>query len=250
MLKHSALSIVLVLVLLSGSFMKLRSQNLVATYTETRKFERKLPDDPDPKIREMVQNAGTHHKELLFSGGSSIYREKQKEMEESPDHMVVIRIGDDDRGAVYKNLQQKQMVKQLEFFGRSFLIRENLKPIAWKIGPEQKTIGTYTCKQATATIDTMNVVAWFCPDLAINDGPDIFWGLPGLILEVNVDKGKKTIVANTVKITNETLAIEIPAKGKEVSQKEYEAIKKEKLSEMRRMNPTGEPHKVEIRVTD
>ncbi|NJO67922.1 MAG: GLPGLI family protein [Bacteroidetes bacterium] len=95
-------------------------------------------------------------------------------MEESPEHMVVIRIGDDDRGSVYKNLQQKQIIKQIEFFGRSFLIRETLKPITWKIGTEQKTIGTYKCIKATATIDTMNVASWFCPDLAINDGPDIF----------------------------------------------------------------------------
>lgn len=245
MLKQSALPILL-LVLLSGCFAELKSQNLVATYTEKRKFAGKMPDEPDPKMREMLQNAGTHNKEFLFSGGTSIYREKQKEMEENGENIIMIRIGDDDRGSVYKNLQQKQIIKQQEFFGRLFLIRESLTPIIWKIGSEQKTIGNYNCKKATATIDTMNVVAWFCPDLAINDGPDIFWGLPGLILEVNVDSGKKIITANTVKITNEALAIEVPVKGKEVTQKDYDAIKKEKLTEMRRMNPTGEPHRVEI----
>ncbi|NJK96106.1 MAG: hypothetical protein HC830_00390 [Bacteroidetes bacterium] len=67
---------------------------------------------------------------------------------------------------------------------------------------------------------------------------------------MDVDNGKKSIIVNTVKITNENLAIEVPNKGKEVTQKEFDTVKKEKLSEMRHMNPTGEPQKIEIRVTD
>ncbi len=226
----------------------LRSQNLVATYTENIRFEGKMPDEPDPKIRELVKNAGTHTKELLSSAGASIYQEKQVEMEEAPEHRIIIRIGEDDRGAVYKNLSQKQMIRQYEFFGRNFLIKEALKPISWKLENEQKTIGSYNCRKASANIDTMKVIAWYCPDIAINDGPDIFWGLPGLILEVNVDGGKKTIVANTVKITNEALAVAIPDKGREVTQQEFTAIKKEKMDEMRKAHSNGSPDRVEIRV--
>lgn len=233
--------------MLSVNHFVLSGQNLVATYTETRQTTEKIPDE-DPKIREAIKNAGIHTKELICSGGISIYKEKQKEMEDSPEHMVVIRIGDDDRGSVYKNLKTKNLVKQQEFFGRSFIIRENLQPITWKVGTEQKLIGSYSCRKATAMLDTVEVVAWFCTDIAINDGPDIFWGLPGLILEVELDKGKRRIVANSVKITREAQTIEIPQRGKEVTQAEYNAIKKEKMSEMRRANPAGAPNKVEIRV--
>ena len=175
MLKTYQLSALAILMLLSVSFQQLKSQSIVATYTEKKKMEQRMPEESDPKIREMVQNAGTHIKELEVSAGSSFYKEKPKEMEESPEHSVVIRIGDDDLGSVYKNLQQKQLIKQQEFFGRSFIIRETLKPISWKLGTEQKNIGNYNCRKATATIDTLNVVAWYCPYIAVNDGPDIFW---------------------------------------------------------------------------
>lgn len=246
MLKQIIFKVLVLFLICNTQF--LRSQNLVATYTETRKFEGKMPDEPDPKIRELVKNAGTHTKELLSSAGTSIYQEKQVEMEEGPEHRIVIRIGDDDRGSVYKNLIEKKLIKQHEFFGRNFLIKEALKPINWKLENEQKQIGGYICRKASASIDTMKIIAWYCPDIAINDGPDIFWGLPGLILEVNVDNSKKTIVVNTVKITNEAVAVTIPDKGKEVSQQEFSAIKKEKMDEMRKTHSNGSPDRVEIRV--
>lgn len=226
----------------------LKSQSLTATYTDKKKMTGKMPEESDPRIRELVQNAGTHTKELIASGGTSIYREKQKEMEESPEHRVVIRIGDDDLGSVYKNLSQKQLIRQQQFFGRSFIIREPLMPISWKLETDRKTIGTYSCRKATATIDTLNVTAWFCPEIAVNDGPDIFWGLPGLILEVDVNQGMRLITINTVKIENQAMPVEMPQNGKEVTQQEYNSIKKEKMSEMRRNHPSGGPDKVEIRV--
>jgi GLPGLI family protein len=224
------------------------SQNLEATYTETKKMEGRIPDEPDPRVRELVKNAGTHIKELQCSAGNSLYKEKPKEMEEGPEHKVVIRFGDDDMGSVYKNLKSKQIVKQVEFFGRTFIIKEDLNPINWKLEQDQKMVGTYNCRKATAVIDSLNVSAWFSPDIPLNDGPDIFWGLPGLILEVDINNGGKTIVANSVKITNNALAIELPQRGKEVSQQEFNAIKKEKMSEIRRTRPDGSPDRVEIRV--
>lgn len=240
----------MLIVILFLNYQFAECQNLIATYTETRKIERKLPDNPDPKIQELIKNAGIQNKELLCVAGTSLYREKQVEMEDGPDHQVVIRIGDDDRGSVYKDLKKNQLLRQNEFFGRFFLIRTALNPITWEPQSEEKSIGSYKCMKATATIDTMKITAWYCPDIPINDGPDIFWGLPGLILEVDIDNGKKVITLNSVKITAEPLAFDIPDKGKEVTQPEFNAIKKEKLDEIRKNTVPGAPHRVEIRVVN
>lgn len=239
--------ILLLGLILTNLFPVIKSQSLEVTYTETRKIKEKFPESPDPQVQEAVKNAGTQVKEFRYSAGTSIYRMKPKEMEDSPEH-IVIKIGDDESGSVYKNLQKIQLIKQNEFFGRYFIIKEPLRPISWKMENEQKNIGNYSCRKATAQIDTMEVTAWYCPEIPVNDGPDIFWGLPGLILEVDVQHGNKTIIANIVKTSNEALSIDIPNQGKEVTQQEFEKIKKDKLDEMRRNHPGGEGDNVEIRV--
>lgn len=57
-------------------------------------------------------------------------------------------------------------------------------PIVWEIGKETKLIGTYSCKKATGTYKNRNFTAWFAEEISIPDGPYVFKGLPGLVLEV------------------------------------------------------------------
>src|SRR5690606_33522113 len=41
-----------------------------------------------------------------------------------------------------------------------------------------------TCRRATATVNQREYTAWFAPQLPFSEGPHIFKGLPGLILEL------------------------------------------------------------------
>lgn len=65
------------------------------------------------------------------------------------------------------------------------------------------------------------VEAWFTDAIATSAGPDTFYGLPGLILQLNIDDG--TIVYKTVSLEelpkNETVAA--PTKGKKITREEY-----------------------------
>ena len=79
------------------------------------------------------------------------------------------------------------------------------------------------------------ITAWYCPEIPINQGPENYWGLPGLILEVN--DGKTVILCTKVVMNSKEKAEIKPAtKGKEVSQTEYNEIIKKKMEEMREMN--------------
>jgi GLPGLI family protein len=53
-------------------------------------------------------------------------------------------------GPQYKNIKEKIFLQDQEFFGKQFLIEEEMKPLAWKMGSETKQIGQYTCFKATA----------------------------------------------------------------------------------------------------
>lgn len=78
------------------------------------------------------------------------------------------------------------------------------------------------------------VTAWYTLDIPVNQGPGEYWGLPGLILEVNAYR--TTILCSKIVMNpGEKIPIEEPTKGKEVTRKEYNEIVKNKIQEMRDM---------------
>lgn len=82
----------------------------------------------------------------------------------------------------------------------------------------------------------VTVTAWFAPEIPVNQGPESYWGLPGLILEIN--DGKTTILCSKVVLNPKDKAeIKAPKKGKEVTQAEYDEIVMKKIEEMQQNGP-------------
>ncbi|MEC8134072.1 MAG: GLPGLI family protein, partial [Bacteroidota bacterium] len=163
-------------------------------------------------------------------------------------------------GPQYKNIKTRQFIQDQEFFGRQFLITDTLQKFEWKMGTETKQIGQYLCMKATAikkvdefdwrsmrrkksseknrdnskadstkaksvTEDievpkTIEVTAWYTPQIPINHGPDEFWGLPGLILEVNADQ-TSILCSKIVMNPEQKFMIEAPDKGRIISRSDY-----------------------------
>lgn len=83
-------------------------------------------------------------------------------------------------------------------------------------------------------IKEKTIVAWYAPEIPINQGPDKYWGLPGLILEVN--DGTTILLCSKIALNVKDKAdIKAPKTGKVVSQKEYDETVKKKMEEMREM---------------
>lgn len=177
-------------------------------------------------------------------------------------------------GPQYKNIKTRQFIQDQEFFGRQFLITDTLQKFEWKMGTETKQIGQYLCMKATAikkvdefdwrsmrrkksfeknrdkskadstkaksvTQDievpkTIEVTAWYTPQIPINHGPDEFWGLPGLILEVNADQ-TSILCSKIVMNPEQKFTIEAPDKGRIISRSDYNETVKLKMKEMREM---------------
>ena len=79
------------------------------------------------------------------------------------------------------------------------------------------------------------ITAWYCPEIPVNQGPENYWGLPGLILEVN--DGKTVILCSKIVLNSkERVEIKAASKGKVVTQKEFDETVKNKIEEMREMN--------------
>ncbi|WP_299669911.1 GLPGLI family protein [uncultured Polaribacter sp.] len=170
------------------------------------------------------------------------------------------------QGSIYKNTKDNKMIEDVEQFSKRFLIVEEMEQPEWEMGTETKKIGQYTCYKATLTIEDknidfgsifgrrgrgndkkkdptnteekeiekkmLNVTAWYTPQIPVSTGPDKYYGLPGLILELNA--GRTTMLCTEVTISSEgLLEIEEPKKGKEVSREEYNEIIKEKTEELK-----------------
>lgn len=63
-------------------------------------------------------------------------------------------------GPQYKNVKTNTFVQEQEFYGKQFLVKDDLQPLKWKIGTETKQIGNYTCFKATCKRTDFDVSWW------------------------------------------------------------------------------------------
>lgn len=79
------------------------------------------------------------------------------------------------------------------------------------------------------------ITAWYTPEIPVNQGPEGYWGLPGLILEVN--DGRTVILCSKVVLNpKEKAAIKPATNGKVVTQKVFDETMIQKMEEIREMN--------------
>lgn len=99
---------------------------------------------------------------------------------------------------INKDLKENKILKQVRnFFGR-YLIKIDEK-LNWKILSENSKIGSYTVQKAETDYGDRHWVAWFTTEIPIPEGPYIFNGLPGLIVQVTDDKNDYAFSLNEVK---------------------------------------------------
>ncbi|RQO41544.1 GLPGLI family protein [Chryseobacterium sp. KBW03] len=58
----------------------------------------------------------------------------------------------------------------------------------WKIIEEKKKIGNYNCQKAEVEYGGRNWTAWFTNEIPLQQGPYVFYGLPGLIVKISDEK--------------------------------------------------------------
>ncbi|WP_194973731.1 GLPGLI family protein [Aquiflexum lacus] len=85
---------------------------------------------------------------------------------------------------VHKNLPLNEMVYFDQFFFNSFRFKDQLWKVDWKITDDIRNILDKKCVKATTSVGGRQYEAWFTEEIPIGDGPFIFHGLPGLIVEL------------------------------------------------------------------
>ena len=212
---------------------------------------------------------------LNFDKSASIYKEEERldAPGQGSGGMRMMSSMTGGGGTYYKNVKEKSYTVDKEFMGKEFLVKDSLPNLKWKMEGETRMIGGYNCFKATAVrpasktdfrnlrprredaaatkpadtdkktslLDALDmpketvITAWYTPEIPVNQGPRNYWGLPGLILEVN--DGKTVILCSKV-VLNPKVKTEIkaPTKGKVTTQKEFDETVVKKMEEFRDMN--------------
>lgn len=240
----------------------------IATYqsaVKARSFSIKgegITPDMEKQLEDMMKKQGQKEYTLKFNLSESTWKEDES-LGGGPGggsggsvQVVSFSVGGGSNSTTYKNTAEKLYMQESSVFGKTFLIKDKLEVQEWQLTGETKKIGDYNAQQAiyTRTVerssftfgnvndeeeeskqetytDTIKVEAWFTPEIPVSHGPQNYWGLPGLILELN--DGNTTYLCTKVTLNpEEKIEIKKPKKGKKVNREEFAAIMKEKAEEM------------------
>ena len=150
---------------------------------------------------------------------------------------------------LYKDVAGNYLQEQ-DIMGKEYLIKDKAEPFEWELSEETKKVGNYTVQKASFTKivdsrrfstgmtemenvkDTLQVTVWFTPEIPVSHGPENYYGLPGLILEVQ-NQGR-TLICEKIELNPSADPVEIvkPKKGKVITQAEFKTIQEEGMKQM------------------
>lgn len=269
----------ILIVLLMGSIHPLFSQGLTgrAYYKSSSSFKFEMDSsqmNPDQMAEIQAQLKKQMEREYVLSFTPIESNWKQVESlgggpatASSGGMQIVINTGSQDR-ILYKNIAEQTFEQEQDVMGKEFLIKDALEPAEWELTGETKKIGDYTAQKATFTRivdsqrfstgmtemesvkDTLQVTAWFTPEIPVPHGPENYFGLPGLILELN--NGGRVLICERIELnpSSDPVAIVRPDKGKVVSREEFRAIQEEGMKQMmnRYQGKPGDGNQFTIRI--
>lgn len=187
---------------------------------------------------------------LLYSNGKSLYKAKEEAKKNDDDDDLNLgnkggfkfrRFMNKMNSVFYKDFEKNQSIRQQPIFDKTFLIQDSIHALDWKISEETKKIGDYECKKATAQTELQGkkakIEAWYTEEIPIPEGPENYFGLPGLILEAKI--GPVTYYMTQFTILKEDKEILPPKEGEKITQQKFDKLMKEKMESMKNMQRQG-----------
>jgi GLPGLI family protein len=137
-----------------------------------------------------------------------------------------------------RDFATNKMTDAMEFLGKDYLVEDDLQPLEWKIQNDLKEVAGHICMKAVMedTLKNQKIVAWFAQDIPISAGPDRFCGLPGLILEVDINDGAMIMLADKIDLKKLATELDLPkkSKSKKIKSAEYQELVKKYIFEKRK----------------
>ena len=220
------------------SFLTVFAQNTegVITFEEKMNLHRRIQNE---EMKARIPEFRSNNMELIFRGDECMYKAIDEEEDEEANAGGGVRMMFRRPNVeIYRNYATSKRVEQRDMMDKKYLIETDIKQTAWKLGTETKKILGYECTQATFndTARKQELVAWFTMDLPLTAGPQNYGSLPGMILELDINKGEVVIMAKKIDLKKvKDTAIKAPSKGDKITEEEL----KQKRDEMMKRNGGG-----------
>lgn len=228
-----------------------------AIYQSQRDFKIKISgqvsNERKEKMKSMMEKFSKKEYVLLFNRNESIYKEKAQlsKPTTTSGEISVVSVGSRNN-ADYRNISTEKLISEKSILGKPFLVKKKAEKPKWELVNETKKIGKYLCFKAVlkeevkafsffsdktkenkkekpkTKIETTTV--WYTPQIPLHHGPGRFWGLPGLVMEVQ-SEGTRLMCTKVILNPKEGVEIQIPNEGKEIRKEEFDALQKKKMKE-------------------
>ena len=204
----------------SGKIEYERRMNVYAQMDGNEWFER---------FKSQVPKFSSTYFDMLFDTGRTLYK-PGKEVESNT--KMFWGNSPAAENIVYTRLSAKKVTALKTIYETKFLVQDSMRNIQWKEKEGIRTILNHPCHKAVAVIcDSVYVVAFYAEDIPVSSGPEMFGGLPGLILELAIPRLHTTWTANKLELLTDKDEFKIPEKGKKVTTKELQENIKESFSD-------------------
>jgi GLPGLI family protein len=183
--------------------------------------------DPNPwmeKMKEKIPKFNSSYFDLLFDTARSIYK-PGREVEGNV--FKAFGGGPATDNIVMTDFVAQKVTASKKVYEQKFFVEDTVRRMEWQVKDEIRTIAGFKCHKAVGRIcDTVYVVAFYAEDIVVSGGPEMFGGLPGMILELAVPRLHTTWTADKVElIAPKPEDFVVPEKGKKVNEKElYETV--------------------------
>ena len=222
---------------------------------------------PDPQMKSMIPEFRTDKFELIFNESASLFRSVVDD--EAPDPFA--NAGGGGGGmrmnfrmpttTTYTDIAKQTQYEERAFFEKEFLIVDSLKQYKWKLSEETKTIAKQLCKKATTMITApqmrmrisrggenntdsaanapikpkeTELVVWYAENIPVSVGPDNYSGLPGVIMEMDVDNGASVTTAVEVSAKYPKKELIQPTKGEKMNRAQFQENMQKLMQDMQR----------------
>lgn len=212
----------------------------VIEYEVKVNLHRTLPPGRE-EMKAILPEFRTSKQQLFFNESESLYKPVIEDEDEEQEGGARIMIRQPNNEVYFNQTSGKNIAKE-EFFGKTYLIEDSAKIVAWKFGTEVKTIQGYECQQAYYTDESnpnrkQEVTAWYTAKLRPSLGPERFFTLPGAVLAVDINNGERVTVAKKIQLRElKKNELKAPTSGEKISRAEFIKVRDEQL---KKMNASG-----------
>jgi len=219
-----------------------------AVYERKVNMHRRLED---PGMKNMLPEFSISKAELLFSSDESLWRNIKEEEdirdeagEDQNRPVVRMRFGGAE-DQTYRNYATDKMVQQREMGPKKYIIEDSFPHQSWKMEADTQRIKGFLCRKATTTTTARMgpgpgpgpaqnaggtpVVAWYAEDIQAPSGPEVYGGLPGLILQLDVNDGEMVFTVTELDTKLDKGLVKAPADGKKITRVAFQKMMEEQF---------------------